>query len=135
MTLVIDASSVIDLLLRSPRDDRVLGLLADRRHEQMATVAHLDAEVLSGLARTHRAGHLDAADVGLLLRRLGELAVTRLPITAELLGAAWAMRANVATRDALYVAAARALDAELVTTDDRLARAVPDVVAAVPPAL
>jgi predicted nucleic acid-binding protein len=39
------------------------------------------------------------------------------------------MRANIAARDALYVALARSLDAELVTTDDRLANAVPDLVA------
>jgi len=57
------------------------------------------------------------------------LAARRLPITARLLLAAWSLRDNVAARDGLYVAAARALTGGLVTTDDRLARAVPDIVA------
>jgi predicted nucleic acid-binding protein len=37
------------------------------------------------------------------------------------------MRDNIAARDALYVAAARGLGCALLTTDDRLARAVPDL--------
>lgn len=129
MTLVLDASAVIDLLVRSTRGDWVRRVLAERSDEDLATVAHLDAEVFSGLSRTHRAGHVDADDVTALLRLLGDVAVTRLPITSELLEAAWALRDNVAARDALYVAATQALPGELVTTDDRLARAVPDVIA------
>lgn len=130
MTLVVDASAVIDLLVRSTRGDHVRAFLADRGDEDLATVAHLDAEVFSGLARLHRAGELDTEEVADLLGRLGDLAVTRLPITAALLRAAWALRANVAARDALYIAAARSLSAGLVTTDDRLARAVRDVAVA-----
>ena len=51
----------------------------------------------------------------------------RLPITRDLLRAAWGLRDNVAARDALYVAAAKAVHGRLLTTDDRLARAVPDL--------
>jgi predicted nucleic acid-binding protein len=127
VTLVVDASAVIDLLVRSARGARVRAFLAERVEEDMATVAHLDAEVFSGLARLYRADELDAAEVAVLLRRLGDLAVARLPITARLLDSAWALRDNVAARDALYVAAAQALSADLVTTDDRLARAVGDL--------
>lgn len=127
MTLVLDASAVIDLLLRNTRGEQVRRLVAERSDDDLATVAHLDAEVFSGLARTHRAGTLDAEEVTVLLGRLGDLAATRLPITIGLLEVAWALRDNVAARDALYVAAARTLSAGLVTTDDRLARAVPDV--------
>jgi len=127
VTLVVDASAVIDLLVRSDRGDGVRAFLADRAEEDMATVAHLDAEVFSGLARLYRADDLDAEEVAVLLRRLGDLAVARLPITARLLDAAWALRDNVAARDALYVAAAEVLSADLVTTDDRLARAVGDL--------
>ncbi|MDQ3781487.1 MAG: PIN domain-containing protein [Actinomycetota bacterium] len=127
MTLVVDASAVIDLLVRSVRGDRVRGFLAERADEDMATVAHLDAEVFSGLARIHRAGHLDADHVAELLGRLGDLAVTRLPITTALLRAAWRLRDTISARDSLYVAAAAALSAGLITTDERLARAVPDL--------
>ena len=129
MTLVLDASAVIDLLVRSDRGEQVRDLLIDRADEDLATVAHLDAEVFSGLARTHRAGNIAADEVAGLLRRLSDLAVARLPITGELLDAAWALRNNIAARDALYVAAARALAGELVTTDDRLTHAAPDIVA------
>jgi predicted nucleic acid-binding protein len=95
----------------------------------MATVAHLDAEVFSGLARTHRAEEIEAKEVTFLLRRLGGMVIARMPITGELLEAAWDTHHNIAARDSLYVALARSLDAELVTTDDRLANAVPDLVA------
>ncbi len=37
------------------------------------------------------------------------------------------MRDNIAARDALYVAAARDLECALLTTDQRLARAVPSL--------
>lgn len=129
MTLVLDASAVIDVLARTTRGEHVRRALARRSDEDMLTVAHLDAEIFSGLARLHRAGRLEADEVTTLLRRLGDMDVVRLPITTTLLDAAWTLRQQVAARDALYVAAARALDAELVTTDDRLARAVPGGVA------
>jgi len=127
VTLVVDASAVTDLLVRSTRGEQVRAFLTKRADEDVATVAHLDAEVFSALARIHRADDLDADEVAVLLGRLGELAVTRLPITTTLLHAAWGLRDNVAARDGLYVAAAQALSAGLVTTDDRLARAVPDL--------
>lgn len=91
------------------------------------TVAHLDAEVFSGLARLERAGDLSTGEVTTLLDRLSTLAMARVPITRGLLQTAWTLRDNVSARDALYVVAAQELDAELVTTDRRLARAVPQL--------
>lgn len=129
MTLVLDASAVVDLLLRSDRGEHLRQALGRHDAHELVTVAHLDAEVFSGLARHHRAGLLDTDEVTELLRRLADLVVTRMPITRELLEAAWALRDNIAARDALYVSAARALDAALVTTDDRLARAIPELIA------
>jgi predicted nucleic acid-binding protein len=129
VTLVLDASAVLDLLLRNDRGEQVRRGLTLRPDEDMITVAHLDAEVFSGLARTHRAGDIEAKEVTFLLRRLGDMVIARMPITAELLEAACDMRVNIAARDALYVALARSLDAELVTTDNKLANAVPDLVA------
>lgn len=122
-----DASAIIDVLVRSDPGEQIRVMLASDHEAVLMTVAHLDAEVFSGLARLHRAGKLDADEVSHLLVRLGSLAMSRVPITGELLDAAWELRDNVAARDALYVAAAGALDARLVTTDDRLARAVPDL--------
>lgn len=39
------------------------------------------------------------------------------------------MVGHVAARDALYVVAARGIEAKLITTDERLARSVPDLIA------
>lgn len=129
MTLVLDASAVVDLLLRSDHGERVRAGLARRHTEQLFTVAHMDAEVFSGLARHHRAGELEAGEVTTMLQRLATMAAARLPITGELLQVAWSMRDNIAARDALYIAAAHALRADLVTTDQRLSRAASDTVA------
>jgi len=124
---VLDASAVIDLLVRSDDGERVRRHLAGDTDATLITVAHLDAEVFSGLARLHCAGELTAGEVDELLRRLSRLDVRRVPIGGWLLDAAWRMRDNIAARDALYVAAARDLDCGLLTTDQRLARAVPDL--------
>lgn len=132
MNYLLDASAVLDLLVRSDPGERARQLLASDGDAVLVTVAHLDAEVFSGLARNQRDGQLGVDEVTRLLERLGSLTIQRLPITAELLHAAWGMRDNVAARDALYVAAAQALGARLVTTDQRLARAVPDLVATLP---
>jgi predicted nucleic acid-binding protein len=125
---VVDASAAIDLLVRSDAGECVRRRLTDDADATLVTVAHLDAEVFSGLARLHRAGELTAGEVDELLRRLTTLDMRRTPITSTLLDAAWRMRDNIAARDALYVAAARDLGCALLTTDERLARAVPDLV-------
>ncbi len=127
MILAVDASAAIDLLIRSDAGERVRRWLVDDADAALVTVAHLDAEVFSGLARLNRAGVLTIAEVDELLRRLSTLDVRRLPTNGALLEAAWRMRANIAARDALYVAAARGLGCSLLTTDDRLARAVPEL--------
>jgi predicted nucleic acid-binding protein len=125
--LVVDASATVDLLVRSDTGEQVRRALADVEDATLMTLAHLDAEVLSALARLHRADVLTQRQVTELLDRLATLAMRRLPITPSLLRAAWALRDNVAARDALYVAATRAVHGKLLTTDDRLARAVPDL--------
>ncbi len=125
MRFVVDASAVVDLLLGGERGAWVRDHLAAADDPLPLTVAHMDAEALSALARLHRAGRLAASEVSTLLERLAAFTVERLPTTGPLLDAAWARRDNVATRDALYVAAAEAARAQLLTTDERLARAVP----------
>jgi predicted nucleic acid-binding protein len=128
MTLVLDASAVVDLLLRTDRGEQVSHVLVQRADEDMVTVAHLDAEVLSALARGYRAGELVVDEVTTALRLLGDMVLTRIPIGADLLEAGWELRHNVYAKDALNVALVKALGAELVTTDNHLAKAVPDLV-------
>lgn len=127
MIYVLDAAAVVDLLVRSEPGELVRRRLAANRGAVLISVAHLDAEVFSALARLHRAGELGVEEVSELLERLAHLDMRREPITGELLAAAWGMRDNVAARDALYVAAAQGVEGALITTDERLARAVPDL--------
>lgn len=56
MTLVLDASAVIDLLLRSDPGERARAFLTAREDVSLVTVSQLDAEVFSGSARLERAG-------------------------------------------------------------------------------
>ena len=111
---VLDASVIVDLLLRD----------AATLPEGYAFVApaHLDAEVLSALARLWRAMTLSSQAVDDMLAGLAELAVERVPLP-PLLATAFEMRENVTQRDSLYVALARRLESVLVTRDDRLASA------------
>jgi predicted nucleic acid-binding protein len=123
--LVLDAAAAVDLLLRNRAGVEVRRRIAEHA---LWSVAHLDAEVFSALSRLHRDGQLTTDQVAERLGLLASLDVVRAPITGELLTAAWRLRANVAARDALYVAAAAALGCHLLTTDRRLVRAVPGVV-------
>ncbi len=127
MILLVDASAAVDLLVRSDAGERVRRFLAGTEDVSLMTVAHLDAEVLSALARLHRGDVLNTAEVAGLLDRLAAMEMRRLAITGSLLQAAWDLRDNISARDALYVAAARSIRGQLLTTDDRLARAVPDL--------
>jgi predicted nucleic acid-binding protein len=133
-TLVLDASAVVDLLLRNQNGKAVQAHL---NGGELHTVVHLDAEVFSALARLHRDGTLPADGVDARLRVLSRMNVLRLPITGALLQEAWTLRHNIAARDALYVALARRLRGQLLTTDQRLARAAPglcvDLPASSPP--
>lgn len=119
--LVLDAAATVDLLLRNNLGVAVADAI---RGETLTSVVHLDAEVFSALARLHRDGTLDDDAVAARLDLLAQMDLQRLPISGALLNAAWALRANSAARDALYVAAAQALGAQLVTTDRRLSRAL-----------
>jgi predicted nucleic acid-binding protein len=121
---VLDASAVVDLLLRNRNGEAVRAHLEGG---ELHTVAHLDAEVFSALARLHREGTLSADAVDARLRVLSRMNVLRLPITGALLREAWTLRHNIAARDALYVALARRLRGRLLTTDEKLARAVPEL--------
>lgn len=121
---VVDASAVVDFLLYNEHGRAVQRSWVDTG---LYSVAHLDAEVLSALARLQRDAVLTAKDVEDRLSVLADLPVERLPISGALTAAAWRLRDNVAIRDALYVALAAAAGMRLLTTDRRLARAVPDV--------
>ena len=118
--LVVDASAMVDLLLRSPVSEALLDLL--RGSSALAAPGHLDAEVLSAVARLQRQGDITADDANVAIDELVGAPVTRVAL-AGLVGPAWELRHAVAVPDAFYVALAMRFEAPLVTTDARLARA------------
>lgn len=120
-TLVLDASALVEVLLGTEVGDEISSLI--RTSAGLVGPAHVDAEVLSALARLTRAGAVPEHVVDDSLGDLADIPMRRLAI-APLLADAWALRSNVAVRDALYVIAAARLGALLVTTDGPLARAV-----------
>jgi len=86
--------------------------------------AHLDAEILSALGRLNRAGELTTSDVDAGLAHLATLPVTRHDLP-RLVAGGWARRGDLQLLDALYVELAARLGVQVLTTDDRLARAYP----------
>lgn len=116
---VIDASVVIDLLIEHPRAANVRAALAgiDGVAPEL-----LDAEVLNVVTRYVRRGELSETRAEQALELLVDADIERFPI-APLVRDAWALRHNVSSYDAFYVALARALGCPLVTCDRALAGA------------
>jgi len=117
--IVVDASALLEILLRTPAAERV-----ERR--------------LFAALETLHAPHLLDVEAAQVIRRyaaLGELEVERGRIALEILAdfplrryghsvflpRIWDLRNNVTAYDAVYVALAEALEAPLVTCDRRLA--------------
>lgn len=119
--LVVDASALVDSLVGSAQAGAVRVRLEGAAWH---APAHLDSEVLSALGRLHRAGHLKPAQVDAQLALLASMPLHREALPSLLAGA-WARRSDLRLVDALYVELAHRLDAPLVTTDRRLARATP----------
>ena len=119
--IVLDASAAIELLRRSDIGRHVANLLAG--DDEDVHVPHLlDVEVAQGLRRLVRIGDLRPARAGQAIEDLANLAAIR--HTHEgLLPRVWALRDNLTSYDAVYVALAEALDATLVTLDAGLAHA------------
>lgn len=120
--MIVDASAVLDLVLRTPRAAQVERIVLDGDPHLQAP-AIIDVEVAQVLRRVSLAGGLspEAADRALEFHL--RLVPTVHPERA-LLRRAWALRHNVTLSDGLYVALAEATEQPLLTTDDRLARAV-----------
>ncbi len=100
------------------------GRLQERisRPDETLHVPHLfEVEVLHTLRRHNLGGVLQATRAHLALNRLHELRLTRYAHTS-FLGRIWELGENVTAYDAAYVALAEALEAPLVTMDERLAQ-------------
>ncbi|HEU4723550.1 MAG TPA: type II toxin-antitoxin system VapC family toxin [Gemmatimonadaceae bacterium] len=116
---VVDASVVVDLLVAHPRARAVRAALEGI--DGMAP-ALLDAEVLHAITRYVRRGEMSDQRAEQALRLLIDADIDRFPI-APLVVDAWALRHNVSSYDAFYIALARSLECPLITCDRALARA------------
>jgi predicted nucleic acid-binding protein len=119
--IVLDASAAVELLLGT--DDGAL--VADRIDDPAETiqVPHLlSIEVAQVLRRLVAAGDIRPNRAVDALDDLADLDAERYPHEPFLVRM-FALRANLTAYDAAYVALAEALDAPLVTFDQRLARA------------
>lgn len=119
--IVVDASVIVASLLSTAG----AGALARERLrlDPDLQVPHLlDVEVAAALRRRVRLGQTDLALATEALADLADLAALRWD-HEPLLTRVWELRENVTAYDAVYVALAEALDAPLVTSDARLARA------------
>lgn len=123
MTLVLDASAAVELLLRTARGERVVPHV---EAAELVAPELLDAECLSAIARLERAGQVEAPDADAAVQALARMPVHRISHLALHAGV-WQLRARVRVADAFYVACAQLLGATLVTCDARLAAASLDV--------
>jgi predicted nucleic acid-binding protein len=119
--IVVDASAVLEALLRTPAAAAVEGRLFDSR--QTLHAPHLiDVEVAQVVRRYAASGELDAERGREALADLADLPLLRYPHDL-LLPRIWELRHNLTAYDAAYVALAEALGAPLLTRDRRLAAA------------
>ncbi len=117
--IVLDASAVVDLLLDTDAGTRVGRRV---RGEGAVAVPHLlDVEVTQVMRRLVRAKLVAAARAQLAVTDLASLPLLRYS-HEPLIERAFALRDNCTIYDAVYVVLAAALDATLVTRDERLGR-------------
>ncbi|MGL5858622.1 MAG: type II toxin-antitoxin system VapC family toxin [Angustibacter sp.] len=119
--IVPDASIVVTALL-SASGAGALARERLRRDPELHVPHLLDVEVTAALRRRVRLGQTDADTAAGVLGDLADFAATRWD-HEPLLRRVWELRENVTAYDACYVVLAEMLDAVLVTSDVRLARA------------
>ena len=119
--IVVDASVLVEVLLRMPGADAIAPRLFDSR--QSLHAPHLiDIEIAQVVRRFALGGELDERRGREALADLSDFPLRRYPHDA-LLPRIWDLRNNLTGYDAAYIALAEALDAPLLTRDQRLARA------------
>lgn len=116
--IVVDASAILELLLRTPEAEEV-----ERRLFAPGETLHaphlLDIEVSQVLRRYWLAGELEETRGREALEDHARMPLERYPHVL-LLPRIWELRANATAYDAAYLSLAELLDAPLVTRDVRL---------------
>lgn len=118
--IVTDASVIFEVLRRTGD-----GMRLERRilgGEPLHALHLLDIEVAQVLRRFEARGEVDASQGRRALDVLAQMPIERHSHN-HLLPRVWTLRSNLTAYDAAYVALAEALDATLLTRDERLAGA------------
>jgi predicted nucleic acid-binding protein len=117
--IVVDASALLEVLLRTPAAAAVERRLFEP--EQSLHAPHLlDVEVAQVVRRYAANGAIKPERGRTALVDLADFPIRRYP-HEFLLSRVWQLRNNLTAYDAVYVALAEALDALLLTRDRRLA--------------
>ncbi len=119
--IVVDASAILEVLLRTPEGEFIEARLLGSG-ESLHAPHLIDLEVAQVLRRYAGAGEFDAMRARVALEDLADLRISRYRHDV-LLFRIWELRRNFSAYDAAYVGLAEALDAPLVTHDRRLTRA------------
>jgi predicted nucleic acid-binding protein len=119
--IVVDASAALEALLRTPAARAVEKRLFDPL-ETLHAPYLLDVEVAQVVRRYAANGDIDDERGRAALADLMDFPLRRYPHDF-LLPRVWDLRNNLTAYDAVYVALAEALDATLLTRDQRLAGA------------
>ena len=118
--IVLDASAILEVLLRTPCGEDLTPRLLES-DEALCAPHLIDVEIAQVLRRFALAGQISGERGGQALRDLADLPLERFS-HEPLLDRAWMLRENMTAYDAMYVALAEALDAPLLTRDEKLAK-------------
>lgn len=118
--IVVDASAIVDLVSdRRGAEEFRARLLAD---DDLHAPHLVDVEVTAALRRLVANGDLSGDRASDALFDASDLPITHYP-HGPLIERAWQLRGHLTIADGVYVALAELLDAPLLTSDARLARA------------
>ena len=121
MICVVDASVIVDILVRTADAPRPFEKVFDRRATLHAPHL-LDIEIAQVLRRFAARGEVDPTHGAELIALLAQLPIARHP-HGVLLGRIWQLRQTLTAYDAAYAALAEGLRATLLTRDAKLASA------------
>jgi predicted nucleic acid-binding protein len=119
--IVVDASALLAVLLRTPDASALEERLLDPQ-ESLHAPHLIDVEVAQVLRRYAARQELDEERGRIAFETLADFPLRRYS-HGLLLPRVWELRNNLTAYDAVYVALAEALDAPLLTRDQRLASA------------
>jgi predicted nucleic acid-binding protein len=120
--IVVDASALLEVLLRTTAAEAVERYLFDSR-ETLHAPHLLDVEVAQVLRRCVAGREIDTERGQSAIDDLADFPIRRYPHDF-LLQRIWQLRNNLSAYDAAYVALAETLNARLLTRDRRFATAV-----------